>query len=234
MTENKNLEFKETVTNTFLKTVSAFSNYDGGKIIFGISDDGHIAPLNAPEEKKLDIENKINDSITPQPEYTLAVTDQGKTITLTVFPGYKKPYMYKSKAYKRKDTATIEVDQLELTRLILEGQNINYEELPADNQNLKFTALEKALQIKPGIEHLTQDILKSLGLFTIKTGYNRAAEILSDQNSFPGISTVKFGKSMSVIPNRFYIQIISLLLQKSRKSHPFLRLSMFMRKSMVQ
>ncbi|MEE1227473.1 MAG: ATP-binding protein [Lachnospiraceae bacterium] len=202
MTENKNLEFKETITNTFLKTVSAFSNYDGGKIIFGMSDDGRIAPLNSPEEKKLDIENKINDSITPQPEYTLSVTDQGKTITLTVLPGYKKPYMYRSKAYKRNDTATIEVDQLELTRLILEGQNISYEELSADNQNLQFTVLEHALQEKPGIEHLTQDVLKSLGLFSRKMGYNRAAEILSDQNNFPGISSVKFGKSMSVIQNR--------------------------------
>ena len=32
MHETKKLEFKETITNTFLKTVSAFSNYDGGEI----------------------------------------------------------------------------------------------------------------------------------------------------------------------------------------------------------
>jgi ATP-dependent DNA helicase RecG len=29
--ETRNLEFKKDVTNTFLKTVSAFSNYDGGR-----------------------------------------------------------------------------------------------------------------------------------------------------------------------------------------------------------
>ena len=29
MRETRTLEFKETITNTFLKTVSAFSNYDG-------------------------------------------------------------------------------------------------------------------------------------------------------------------------------------------------------------
>lgn len=34
MHETKKLEFKETITNTFLKTVSAFSNYDGGEIFF--------------------------------------------------------------------------------------------------------------------------------------------------------------------------------------------------------
>ena len=36
MKETRILEFKETITNTFLKTVSAFSNYDGGTIYFGI------------------------------------------------------------------------------------------------------------------------------------------------------------------------------------------------------
>ena len=39
MKEHRELEFKESITNTFLKTVSAFANYGSGKIIFGISDD---------------------------------------------------------------------------------------------------------------------------------------------------------------------------------------------------
>jgi len=34
MKETRTIEFKETVTNTFLKTVSAFSNYNGGLGIF--------------------------------------------------------------------------------------------------------------------------------------------------------------------------------------------------------
>ena len=39
MHETRTLEFKEKITNTFLKTVSAFSNYDG-KIFVGICADG--------------------------------------------------------------------------------------------------------------------------------------------------------------------------------------------------
>ena len=45
MRETRTLEFKETITNTFLKTVSAFSNYDGGIIIFGVDDDRNIKGL---------------------------------------------------------------------------------------------------------------------------------------------------------------------------------------------
>ena len=36
MRETRTIEFKETITNTFLKTVSAFSNYDGGEIFFAL------------------------------------------------------------------------------------------------------------------------------------------------------------------------------------------------------
>ena len=45
MKENKCLEFKSTVTNTFLKTVSAYSNFGDGEILFGVNDDGTICGI---------------------------------------------------------------------------------------------------------------------------------------------------------------------------------------------
>ena len=162
MKESRNLEFKEDITNTFLKTVSAFSNYDGGKIIFGINDQGTVVGINDPKKSCLDIENKINDSIRPQPDYTLEVTEE-KTIILEICAGNKKPYLYKSKAYKRNDTATIEADTLELTRLILEGRNHSYEELPSDVQNLNFSILEDKLIRETGIDSC---ILMKLGIIS--------------------------------------------------------------------
>ena len=36
--EGKYLEYKETVSRTYLKTVSAFANYGPGTIIFGLID----------------------------------------------------------------------------------------------------------------------------------------------------------------------------------------------------
>lgn len=42
MRETKDLEFKGSISNTFLKTVSAFANFNGGKILFGIADDGTV------------------------------------------------------------------------------------------------------------------------------------------------------------------------------------------------
>ena len=127
MRETRILEFKETITNIFLKTVSAFSNYNGGMILFGVDDDGNVKGLPDVKQACLDIENKINDSISPQPNYMLELQNNDQTIKLTVKSGLQKPYLYKSKAYKRNDTATIEVDTLEFSRLVFEGKNISFE-----------------------------------------------------------------------------------------------------------
>ena len=48
MRESKNLEFKEMVSGTYLKTVSAFANYGDGEILFGVSDDGEAVGLEDP------------------------------------------------------------------------------------------------------------------------------------------------------------------------------------------
>lgn len=211
MKETKKLEFKSDITNTFLKTVSAFANYEGGQIRFGVADDGEVIGLKNPVQSCLDIENKINDTIRPQPQYELVVQESDKTVILTVEAGRNKPYTYKSKAYRRNDTATIEVDELELTRLILQGKNINYEELPADNQELSFKILEKRAKQEIGIKSLNKDILKTLNLYSDSDGYKQAAALLADENEFPGIDIARFGESISIILKRVTFEHESVL-----------------------
>ena len=211
MRETRILEFKETITNTFLKTVSAFSNYDGGTILFGVDDDGNIKGLPDVKQACLDIENKINDSITPQPDYTLEIQNNDQTIKLTVKSGLQKPYLYKSKAYKRNDTATIEVDTLEFSRLVLDGKNIRFEELPCKDQELSFEILHRKLKETVRIENFNKDTLKTLNLYDDVNGFNNAAGLLADKNHFPGIDIVKFGENISIIQKRSTFENISVL-----------------------
>ena len=42
MKESRNLEFKSDMTNTYLKTVSAYANFGTGTIEFGRLDNGEI------------------------------------------------------------------------------------------------------------------------------------------------------------------------------------------------
>lgn len=211
MRETRTLEFKETITNTFLKTVSAFSNYEGGIILFGIDDDGNVKSLPDAKKSCLDIENRINDSISPQPDYTLELENGDQTIKLTVKGGLQKPYLYKSKAYKRNDSSTIEVDTLEFSRLILEGKNIRYEELPYKKQELSFDVLQRKLKETIQIETFNKDTLKTLNLYDNVNGYSNAAGILADENDFPGIDIIKFGENISIIQKRITFENSSVL-----------------------
>ena len=136
-----------------------------------------------------------------------------QTITLNVKEGFFKPYFYKSKAYQRNDSATIEVDRIELNRLILEGQNMNFEDLPSKTQELSFSILENKLKEILNIKNFSLDVLKTLELYRDSIGYNNAAQLLADQNNFPGIDSVRFGDNMNILLDRETFSNISILSQ---------------------
>jgi ATP-dependent DNA helicase RecG len=209
--ETKNLEFKQDLTNTFLKTVSAYANYTDGVIIFGKNDEGQVLGMEYPVKSCIKIEEKINNSIKPLPEYELNIEEKSGTITLKVYKGINTPYLYSNKAYKRSDSSTVEVDRVEINRLILEGQNRNFEELPSVKKDFSFHYLEKKLVDAINIEKLNADILKTLNLLSDKDGYNKAAEMLSDHNDFPGIDVVKFGDGINELLEREILEKTSVV-----------------------
>ena len=211
MKEHRELEFKESITNTFLKTVSAFANYRSGKIIFGISDDGRYVGIENTKQACLDIENKINDAIKPLPKYTIDIDDNTKLITLIVEKGKDTPYLYKGKAYIRNDSSTIEVGQIELKRLTMQGMNTTFDRIPSYEQELSFHILEEECQKKLGIELLTRDNLITLGLLDKSIGYTNAGALLADVNEFYGIDIARFGATIDIILNRYTFERQSIL-----------------------
>ncbi len=223
MKESRILEFKRDITNTFLKTVSAFANFGGGTILFGVDDDGTAAGLKDPERSVLDIENRINDGISPKPDYSLSINRRTKVVTLKVSEGRYKPYLSKGKAYRRSDTATVEVDQIELKRLTLEGANLYYESLPCGEDNLSFEYFEAELIKKLGIERLNPDILRTFGFLNKDKHYNIAAALFADTNQYPGIDIAKFGSSISEIMDRETFSGMSVLRQYDQSIAVFRR-----------
>ena len=213
MKECRTVEWKESVSNSFLKTVSAFANYASGSIVFGIADDGSVKGLADTRAACLDIENKINDSIDPTPFFSLTENTRKKTVTLAVEEGLNKPYLYKGKAYRRSDTATVEVDNVELRRLVLAGQNMHFEELPCHEQDLTFRALEEKLEAEHVVKALNGDVLRTFNLFNFEAGFNNAALIVSDQNTFPGIDVARFGGNINTIADRATFEGMSAIEQ---------------------
>lgn len=213
MRESKNLEFEEMVSGTYLKTVSAFANYGDGEILFGVSDGGEAVGLEDPTGDCLRIENAINDGISPRPDFEIEVDSRTSVVTLRVFEGPEKPYLYRSKAYRRSDTSTVEVDSFELKRLVLEGSNLTFDEAKSPHQTFSFSSLANALEEKVGIGVFNEDTLKTLGLLSAKGDFNNAAALLADKNDFPGIDMARFGQDVNNILDRSTCAGLSVLVQ---------------------
>ena len=181
MKESRSLEFKQDLNSNYLKTVSAFSNFGGGTILFGVDDEGNSVGVSDPDHASMDLENRINDSIHPKPDYSISVNRRTNVISLTVSEGRFKPYLYKGKAYRRSDTSTVEADQVELRRLTLEGENLYYEALPYQDGELRFEYLESKLKERLGIAGISDDILRTFGLINRQKQYTVAAALFADQ-----------------------------------------------------
>lgn len=80
------------MSGSFLKTVSAFANYGGGSILFGVTDDGRTVGLANPVASCLDIENRVNDAVSSRPDYSLEVHEADSVVELRVRPGASKPH----------------------------------------------------------------------------------------------------------------------------------------------
>jgi ATP-dependent DNA helicase RecG len=214
--ENKYIEYKKEYFRTFLKTVSAFANFNTGKIVFGIDDNENITGIDEIDKVRLSIENSINDCIFPLPFYEISKESikNKSVIILTVYKGEQAPYTFNNKAYKRSDTSTIEVDRTGYEHLILEGRNLTYEMI-LNNDDLSFSYFSNQLLDKLNIAHIDDDILTSFELKKNKK-HNNAAALIADNNPITTsvISFIKYGKTgTSIIEEMQRMRKTSILKQ---------------------
>lgn len=103
--ESVNVEYKVTVPKDsakYMKTVVAYANGRGGKIIFGV-DDKTLEVVGMDTDsifQTIDtITNAILDSCEPTilPDITLQTVDDKTVIVVEIFPGKMRPYYIKSK-----------------------------------------------------------------------------------------------------------------------------------------
>ncbi|MHB8962191.1 MAG: RNA-binding domain-containing protein [Saccharofermentanales bacterium] len=216
MKESISLEFKEKTTNNIFKTISAFANYNDGRILVGIADDGSIIGVDDAQKAKLSLENAINDNIIPRPDFELnEISMEGKpVIEINIRKGRNVPYLYKGDAYRRIDTSTIKINENELFDLLLKKKNITYDSTESNHSDITFHMLEDALLEQLKLTTVDINILISLGLY--KDGkYTIAAELLSDQNTVPSsfIDIARFGSTNSIFLNRIRYDNCSILKQ---------------------
>ncbi|MCC8133294.1 MAG: ATP-binding protein [Tannerellaceae bacterium] len=93
--EHQQLDFKFEVSDSkkIARTLSAFANTDGGRLLIGVKDNGHISGVRSEEEYYM-IEAASRMYTRPEVPFTATRWDvQGKTVLeVYVAPGADKPY----------------------------------------------------------------------------------------------------------------------------------------------
>jgi predicted HTH transcriptional regulator len=99
--ENQQLDFKFCVSDSrkIARTLSAFSNSDGGKLLIGVRDNGSIAGIKSDEEIYM-VDTAVHLFCRPEINYTIKQHfTQGKTILeVDVLKGNKRPYQAKDES----------------------------------------------------------------------------------------------------------------------------------------
>lgn len=140
--ESKNVEFKENLPEKsikYMKSVVAFANGTGGKIIFGIADKTREVVGFDKEDvfRKIDaIANAVSDSCEPAiiPDIT-AQTMAGKTVIVVEVPeGRQRPYYIKTfgregGVYVRVAGTTRLADEYMIKELLFEGSNRHFDQV---------------------------------------------------------------------------------------------------------
>ena len=134
--ESKNVEFKENLPEKsikYMKSVVAFANGTGGKIIFGIADKTREVIGFDKEDvfKKMDaIANAVTDSCEPAiiPDITLQTVDGKTVIVAEISEGRQRPYYIKALGreggvYVRVAGTTRLADEYMIKELMFEGSN---------------------------------------------------------------------------------------------------------------
>ena len=150
--ENEKIEFKENAkTNTYIKTVVAFANGNGGKIVFGVKDNREIVGVENEFEVMDGIINAISDSCYPMivPDISLHTLENKTVILVEIEGGKKKPYYLKSKGMQKgtyirsgATTRIIEEDYV-LKELVLEGENKYFDQQVCHGESVSDEEIEK-------------------------------------------------------------------------------------------
>ena len=157
--ESKNIEYKISLpdkSEKYMKTIVAFANTQGGKLIVGVDDKTHqiVGVENDVLFQLMDgIANAVSDSCVPQiiPDIEPQTVDGKTVIVVSVEAGKNRPYYLKSKGkdngtYIRVAGTSRQAFPEKIKELEMEGARISWDELTCVGYPVSEEATEKLCQ----------------------------------------------------------------------------------------
>ena len=170
-------DFKEMLerkkVKSWLKSVSAFANTDGGSLFYGVNDDGVIVGLENPQADADFISEMIKARLDPVPEVQLIpIEHEGHTLLeVKVKAGTLTPYYYYQDgtrtAYVRVGNESVECNSQQLLSLVLKGTHMTWDSLPTQVDASKHSFIILANTFREQTHQEWNDkYLESFGLVT--------------------------------------------------------------------
>ena len=174
---------------SWLKSVSAFANGEGGTLIFGISDDDHIVGLADAKGDAERISEEIKSKLDPIPAVNLELKNaDGKTLLLLhVYPGQETPYYYigdkQRIAFVRIGNESVTADRTQLKALVLKGAGRTYDSLPSNYRfvDMAFSKL-KSVHYKRLQRSFDDSEFTSWGIIDENGKLTNAGALLADES----------------------------------------------------
>ncbi len=174
---------------SWLKSVSAFANGEGGVLIFGISDDGYVLGLADAEGDAEKISEEIKSKLDPVPAVKLELkeADGKKLVLLHVYPGQETPYYYigdkQRLAFVRIGNESVVADRIQLKSLVLKGAGRTYDSLPSIYrfEDMAFTKL-RSVHYKRLQRSFEDSEFVSWGIVDENGNLTNAGALLADES----------------------------------------------------
>ena len=173
------------------KTLCAFLNNRGGRIVFGIDPSGAILGQEVSDKTLRDIAGTFGEIEPPTfPTLDVVEVDAGKAVVVaSTERGHNCPYTFKGKAYRRVGSTTVEMDQTAYNEMLLEQLHgtSRWENQPASGWSLDdlsereiILTVEESIRRGRMVDPATRDLNELLaGLGLLKDGeILRAAAVL--------------------------------------------------------
>ncbi len=154
--ESKTLEFKAALSSkseSYLKTVVAFANTDGGRLIFGIDDKSRqVVGVEKDDVFKImdAIANAVSDSCAPKivPDISFETIEDKTVVLVDIAAGFNRPYMLKSGGldkgvYVRVGATSRPADAEQIREMMLDGSNQSWDEQICRSYALTDRAVKK-------------------------------------------------------------------------------------------
>lgn len=172
---------------SWLKSVSAFANGRGGKLIFGVKEDNTILGLDDYQKDSENISEIIKTKMDSIPEFDMEIEQlEGKVILiLSIYPGKNTPYFVVDSgsrtAYKRVGNQSIPATRIDLFNMSLKGQRVTYDSLESDKKIQDITFKELAIEYKnKTLKEFEEKDLLSFGLINEEGNLTIAGSLFAD------------------------------------------------------